>query len=232
VSTFFPKALAYLGISRSPDICPEEKPCFVLPVDNEEQALFDPMTRRWRLGHTHRTNSNLPLKGCGDWTSLLPRTTHVDFLKSRDWAATSVGPMSVWPSPLRLMTMKMLSDPRPANLYIGPDRVACYNEAFSTVASDRHPIMMAAACRKALKTTAPALLPKMREIERTGVAISLGSFEVDIEWTEGFLEEYDPSPYTTAKRLIFQGMARCSVITAPRRRRQDICYIQFRIRHD
>jgi hypothetical protein len=80
------------------------------------------------------------------------------------------------------MTMKMLSDPRPANLYIGPDRVACYNEAFSIVAASRHPMMMAATCKEALPAT------------WTGVTFSLGSFEMSIEKTEGFLEEYAPAP--------------------------------------
>ena len=52
-----------------------------------------------------------------DWTILLPRSEHTEFLISRDWAATALGSIRQWPSALRLMTMKMLSDPRPANLY-------------------------------------------------------------------------------------------------------------------
>jgi hypothetical protein len=92
------------------------------------------------------------------------------------------------------MTMKMLSDPRPANLYIGPDRVACYNEAFSIVAASRHPMMMAATCKEALPATWPFLSQMMLDIERTGVTFSLGSFEMSIEKTEGFLEEYAPAP--------------------------------------
>lgn len=52
-----------------------------------------------------------------DWTSLLPKTSHVDFLKSREWHKTSLGPMLTWPRVLQVMVMKMLDDPRPANLY-------------------------------------------------------------------------------------------------------------------
>lgn len=52
-----------------------------------------------------------------DWTTLLPSTEHVNFLKSREWHKTSLGAMLDWPESLRLMTMKMLADPRPANLY-------------------------------------------------------------------------------------------------------------------
>lgn len=52
-----------------------------------------------------------------DWTRFLPRTNHVDFLRSKDWAATFLGSMQTWSHALRLMTLKMLADPRPANLY-------------------------------------------------------------------------------------------------------------------
>lgn len=52
-----------------------------------------------------------------DWTALLPNSSHVDLLKSAEWSKTSLGPMSEWPFALRLMTMKMLDDPRPANIY-------------------------------------------------------------------------------------------------------------------
>lgn len=51
------------------------------------------------------------------WTEQLPSTPHVEFLKSRDWASTELGPIQLWPPPLRFMTRKMLADPRPANLY-------------------------------------------------------------------------------------------------------------------
>ena len=52
-----------------------------------------------------------------DWTQQLPRTDHVRFLLSRDWAATSLGPIRNWGLTLRIMVHKMLSDPRAANLY-------------------------------------------------------------------------------------------------------------------
>lgn len=51
------------------------------------------------------------------WTDVLPNTKHVEFLKSRDWSATSLGPMRDWPTPLRLMTLKIMSDPCSVNLY-------------------------------------------------------------------------------------------------------------------
>lgn len=53
----------------------------------------------------------------GDWTEQFPRTTHIQFVLDTDWSVTALGPMSTWPITLRLMTRKMLADPRPACLY-------------------------------------------------------------------------------------------------------------------
>ena len=51
------------------------------------------------------------------WLDQLPQTPHLEFIKSRNWAATELGPIEQWPAPLRLMFRKMLADPRAANLY-------------------------------------------------------------------------------------------------------------------
>ena len=57
---------------------------------------------------THSHEHNL------DWTLQIPRSPHNQFLLDTAWERTSLGPMSQWSSSLRLMTLKMLRDPRPA----------------------------------------------------------------------------------------------------------------------
>lgn len=42
-----------------------------------------------------------------DWTTALPDTDHVKFLKSIEWDKTALGPMRDWSEPLRLMTEKV-----------------------------------------------------------------------------------------------------------------------------
>lgn len=103
-------------------------------------ARFDPTLRRWELLHdvhvaqhvdgqvkpvTLRAKSNgadvttpskrNPLKR--SWTEQLVPTDHVNFLKSRDWKATALGPMEEWPISLQLVTHQMLADPRIACIY-------------------------------------------------------------------------------------------------------------------
>lgn len=199
------KTLSYLGISTLPsESFRNRQPLLTISVEHEQsdetvQARFDPDLKEWSIVPSQDVRSNLlPTRGNNsplhDWTSLLPNTPHVDFLKSRNWSATALGPMSSWSSPLQLMTMKMLSDPRPANLYVGPDRVSIYNEPFSIIAASRHPFMMAATCETALPATWPFLSQIFNEIERTGEAFSVGEFEMSVEKVAGFLEEYTTLP--------------------------------------
>jgi len=51
------------------------------------------------------------------WTDELVLTDHVEYLKSRDWASTTLGPIDEWPMSLRLATHQMLADPRIACVY-------------------------------------------------------------------------------------------------------------------
>lgn len=192
------KTLSYLGIFSLPyEPQKQHQPLFAISVNDGSQVArvrFDQQFKQWSFASSHHADlaSDVAIKKTPevpDWTALLPSTPHVDFLKSRDWAATSLGPMLAWKSPLRLMTMKMLSDPRPANLYVGSDRVAIYNEPFSVVAASRHPFMMGATCEAALPATWPFLSQMFNDIERTGNAFSLGSFEMSVEKVAGFLEE-------------------------------------------
>lgn len=54
----------------------------------------------------------------GDWTDhLAPRTDHVEFFRSYDWAATPLGPPDTWSLALQLMTKKLFTDPRAACIY-------------------------------------------------------------------------------------------------------------------
>ena len=124
-----------------------------------------------------------------DWTSQIPRTEHNQFLLNTAWEKTSLGPMSQWPLALRLMTLRMLRDPRCANLYWGPDRIAIYNEPFSIVASSRHPFMMGATAEAAMPATWPFLKVMMQQVEDSKEAFTTPEFEMEVWKEQGFLEE-------------------------------------------
>jgi hypothetical protein len=52
-----------------------------------------------------------------DWTESLPKTNHVQFFKSVDWAQTALGEAQQWSAALRMYTHMVMSDTRAACLY-------------------------------------------------------------------------------------------------------------------
>ena len=111
----------YITLERSP-------PC------NEFEAVLIPHTKQWRSTSLARDDSRRegdlkleipipfrekpkPAPWMKDWTDALPESDHIHFIKSVDWGATSLGPMSEWNTTLQTLTLQMLADPRNACLY-------------------------------------------------------------------------------------------------------------------
>lgn len=70
-------------------------------------------------GNVDRFRSSSQDVGFFDWTRLpltedLPR--HIKFARSVDWAATSLGPIELWPSDLRQMCNLIMASPHPAGV--------------------------------------------------------------------------------------------------------------------
>lgn len=82
-----------------------------------------------------------------DWTRItvtpdLP--SHIQLARSVDWSATSLGPLEEWSDDLRSMSNLVMGSPHPAAMWWGPDFVAIYNEAYTTLAGQKHPRLMGA----------------------------------------------------------------------------------------
>ena len=95
-----------------------------------------------------------PDQGFFDWTRLpmtpaLPR--HIQFARSIDWAATSLGPIEDWSPELRQMCNLMMASPHPAAMYWGDDLIALYNEPYILLAGQKHPQLMGQSYREAWK---------------------------------------------------------------------------------
>jgi len=56
-----------------------------------------------------------------------------------DWAATSLGPVELWPPALRTAVRLVLECPFPINLWCGPELLLVYNDAYSAVLGSKHP---------------------------------------------------------------------------------------------
>ncbi len=91
-------------------------------------------------------------EGFFDWTRLpispsLPH--HIQFARSIDWAATSLGPIEHWPAALRGMCNLIMASPHPAAMYWGVDYIAIYNEAYIPLAGQKHPMLMGQSYKEA-----------------------------------------------------------------------------------
>ncbi|KAI9719409.1 MAG: hypothetical protein M1812_003480 [Candelaria pacifica] len=91
-------------------------------------------------------------EGFFDWTRLplsqsLPH--HIQFARSIDWAATSLGPIDQWPAALRSMCNLIMASPYPAAMYWGDDYIAIYNEAYIPLAGQKHPMLMGQSYKEA-----------------------------------------------------------------------------------
>lgn len=87
-----------------------------------------------------------------DWTRLpmspsLP--PHVQFARSIDWGATSLGSIDEWPVELRGMCNLIMASPHPSAMYWGREHVAIYNEAYVLLAGQKHPELMGSRYRDA-----------------------------------------------------------------------------------
>lgn len=87
-----------------------------------------------------------PAVGDFDWTRPDPKlaiTPYIRFFRNFDWASTELGPIETWSPLLRRYVLNLMTDPRPAAMYIGPRRIMVYNEGYSTILGRKHPWMMA-----------------------------------------------------------------------------------------
>lgn len=122
------------------------------------------------------------------WTDHLPDTEHVRFLLATDWASTPLGPMRDWHEDLRIMLYKMLTDPRGASLYWGPDRIAIYNQHCATLLAGAHPRAMGLPYRLMEPVSWLSIKTLMEHCDRTKTAVRIPAIELNVT-RNGYLEE-------------------------------------------
>ncbi|KAK4100693.1 hypothetical protein N658DRAFT_450751 [Parathielavia hyrcaniae] len=133
-----------------------------------------------------------PLRTTFDWTRIpiddpnLPE--HHRFARSIDWAATSLGPVELWPMELRILSTLIMGSPHPAALYWGWDHVAIYNEAYITVAGQKHPRLMGSRYQDAWPEIWDEIQPVFEAAWNNGYATMKNDDTLFI-WRHGYVEE-------------------------------------------
>ena len=63
-------------------------------------------------------------------------------IRAYDWAPTPLGSLEHWPHTLRTAVDIMLAMPGAATILWGPQHIQLYNDAYVTIARDRHPLLL------------------------------------------------------------------------------------------
>jgi PAS domain S-box-containing protein len=79
-----------------------------------------------------------------DWTrgDASGDSTWIGFIRSRDWASTSLGPMSTWSQLFRQHILAIMANPNPRLLIWGKDMTFVYNEACVQLFGEAHPFAL------------------------------------------------------------------------------------------
>jgi anti-anti-sigma factor len=91
----------------------------------------------------------------------------------RDWAAGPLGPPSAWPGPIRAATGIVLQSPQPMLLWVGPELVTLYNDAFAALAGRAHPSALGRPGERAFAEAWPLVGPAIAEVLDTGVGVRI-----------------------------------------------------------
>ncbi len=156
------------------------------PPDVTESAVATPTARPPALGATLTS-----VRASFDWTRIaitpeLPE--HIRFARSIDWASTPLGPIEQWPADLRVMSNMIMGSPHPAAMYWGPEYIAIYNDAYTSLAGQKHPGLMGARYREGWSEIWDTIETVFNSAWHTGQATMKQDDRIYM-YRHGFLEE-------------------------------------------
>jgi len=117
-------------------------------------------------------------------------------LRAHDWAATDLGPPSVWPAGLRAAVQTMLTTRHPVFIFWGSQHLCFYNDAYSqSLRADKHPAILGRAGRLAWAEIWPIIGPQIDQVMGGGeatwhedhlVPILRNGVIEEVYWTYGY----------------------------------------------
>ncbi len=107
-----------------------------------------------------------------------------------DWAAGHRGPLAEWPGPLRAAVGIVLESPHPMLLWIGPELVALYNDAFAALAGRDHPAALGRPGPAGFSDMWPVVGPDVARVLTAGVATRVDDQALVLHRTEVAEETY------------------------------------------
>jgi anti-anti-sigma factor len=90
---------------------------------------------------------------------------------AHDWSSGPLGPLRTWPGALRTATGIVLQSPQPMLLWVGPEHVTLYNDAFAALAGRAHPDALGRPGAVGLADMWPAVGPAVAQVLETGSGV-------------------------------------------------------------
>jgi PAS domain S-box-containing protein len=115
--------------------------------------------------------------------------SHINFIRSIDWASTPLGHMDTWSQALREVVNLLVRNPFPTALFWGEELTVIYNEAYKTeVAGSKHPELMGTGMAGPFSEIWEGIAPVFKNCALTGKAIQRENELLPID-RFGYLEE-------------------------------------------
>jgi PAS domain S-box-containing protein len=111
-----------------------------------------------------------------------------DLVSSIDWSGTALGAPEAWPEGLRDALAGCLNERLPIVLFLGPDPILVYNEAYGRLVGDRHPAAFGARAADIYPEIWPELRPLLRSVVETREDAQSGDLPLEVR-CEGRREE-------------------------------------------
>jgi len=108
-------------------------------------------------------------------------------IKTKDWSATPLGPISGWPQSLRTVVSLAQGSNSPISLVWGPGHVQIYNDGYWPICGAKHPVAMGQDFRECWASAFP-VIGEAYEIAWTGRSAYLETMRMFLD-RYGFLEE-------------------------------------------
>ncbi|HEY7638836.1 MAG TPA: ATP-binding protein [Steroidobacteraceae bacterium] len=118
-------------------------------------------------------------------------------IRAKDWGATALGPIEVWPQSLRSSISHLLPSKAQIVLFWGPELISIYNDAYRPVFGSKHPSALGKPAREAWSELWSVLEPLFAGVVNTGEAFWAKDMMFVLE-RHGYAEEtyfdvsYDP----------------------------------------
>ena len=110
-----------------------------------------------------------------------------ELIRSMDWSATPLGPLSGWPQSLRTSVSLCLSSTFPILVCWGPDDIQIYNDAYRPICGDLHPAAMGAPFKMVWASALP-VVGEAFELAHQGSGAYIRDQQMFLD-RSGYLEE-------------------------------------------